>query len=71
MLVTHLKGNRTSDEMISKLQIYIEDEEFETDSIQMDDEEAQTGQITGNISSTMENHAMMIAIHQFVGNNKS
>ena len=52
--------------MISKLQKYIEDQEFETDSIQMDIEEQ-----IGNIADELKDSTIMLFITRFVKNNKS
>ena len=55
-----------SDSSIARLRQYIEDEEYESDSIQDD----AGGDLDGNLSNHMGNKEMMKVIHSMVKKNK-
>ena len=64
--MTFLSEKETSSKAIKNLKKYIEEEQFETDSIHMDIEDN-----IGNIANKMQNKTMMILINQFITTNKS
>ena len=66
-----LRQKRISPDIITKLRQYIEDEDFDTDSINIDIDQDSEGHITGNIAQAMADGSIMVAIWQFLQDNKS
>lgn len=65
-LISFLKNGNISSVAITKFQQYISDEEYETDSIQMDIEDR-----IGNINHATKNEVIMVRLKQFIISNKS
>ena len=61
-----LEKNRICTFLIAKLRSYIDRDEFDTDSIQMDIEDN-----IGNLRNEIANDAVMAMINQFIYTNKS
>ena len=66
-----LEERKVSSDMIDRLQNYIQNEEFETDTIYMDIEQNSNGNIIGNIADAMNNNTLMTLINGFIQNNRS
>ena len=64
-MITFLDKNKTSSNIIKKLEEFIEKEEYETDSIQIDIEQI------GNIAIQMQDDKIIINIKQFIQSHKS
>ena len=60
-----LQTNKTSTNLITELYEYIEQEEFDTDSIQLD------VQINGNIAIAIKDKTISIHIKQFIQSHRS
>ena len=65
-LISFLEESKTSSEIITKFQDYIENEQYETECIQIDIEEN-----IGNISREITDKRIMARINQFVISNRS
>ena len=65
-LTSFLEESKTSSEIITKFQDYIENEQYETECIQIDIEEN-----IGNISREITDKRIMARINQFVISNRS
>ena len=65
-MISFLMENKTPSNMITKLKNYIDDEEFETDTIYIDIEDN-----IGNIANHIKDQSIIMSITHFIKTNKS
>ena len=70
-MVTFLDEKRIPSDTITKLQNYLEDEQFDTDSIYLDIEDDIDGNVIGNIAMIMNNATLLKIIRDFIQYNES
>ena len=70
-MITFLLVNTNKSDAVKKLKQYIEDEEFDTDSIKMDVDQDSDGQIRGNIADQITNETVMTSLNSFIQTNAS
>ena len=70
-MITYLKGKGISADTIKRLTHYIDNEEFDTDSLFMDTEMDLNRRSSGNIAQAMKDDTVITAINSFMENSKS